>query len=310
MPKAMPNNRFDILLSFSARAQPTSRCLLERWRSPIRNVPRHTVQRNTRHLETAARLRTRREHGVDDVDEGAILHGGSDALLVAELFVDLIGGLGGALFDADVDAEAWGQRVDEAHFDAEADDGRQRARRGRRRDEHAHGADARARRWRAQDLDVFQLDHAQRPQGQRMLWVRNGRDQVVDFLLVDLLARGLRGFIAGASASKIPGRFAVDAGLRRDGRSDTSMMVGLALSLSKSMVGARGAGSGVAQPLRRCGMWREETRCTVRAGVTDYHKQRAAYTKSGSARPVREDEMTMLWDHEPSRWWRVKVGWH
>lgn len=41
---------------------------------------------------------------------------------------------------------------------------------------------------------------------------------------------------AGANASKIPGRFAVGADLRREGRSDGLMMVGFALSLSASMV--------------------------------------------------------------------------
>lgn len=54
-------------------------------------------------------LLARGKHLLEDAHEGAVLEGGGNALLVAKLLVDLLVGAMGALFDAHIDAETWGQ---------------------------------------------------------------------------------------------------------------------------------------------------------------------------------------------------------
>ena len=63
------------------------------------------------------------EHLAQHAHQGAILQGSCDALLVAELLVDLLVRAVSTLLDADIDAEAGGQGLLETDAYPQADDG-------------------------------------------------------------------------------------------------------------------------------------------------------------------------------------------
>lgn len=67
------------------------------------------------------------EHLVQNPPEGIVLQGGSDALLVAQLFVDLVILGVGVLLDPDVDAVIGGERLLQTHTNPQAKDGGERA---------------------------------------------------------------------------------------------------------------------------------------------------------------------------------------
>ena len=91
-------------------------------------------------------LYARGKHLLQHAHQSTVFQGRSDALLIAELLVDLLIGAMGALFDAHVDAEARGEGLLKADTHAEADDGGQRTVGNGGRDVDADGADGRLRR--------------------------------------------------------------------------------------------------------------------------------------------------------------------
>lgn len=72
-------------------------------------------------IPSAADLRSplfaRGQHVVDHADQVPVFHGSSDPFLVAELLVCLVCRGARALFDPDIHAESWRQRIYQAHFD-------------------------------------------------------------------------------------------------------------------------------------------------------------------------------------------------
>ena len=127
------------------------------------------------------------KHLPQHAHEGAVLQRSSDPLLVAELLVDSLVGAVGALLNAHVDAVARGQCLLEADAHTQADDGGERAVRDGGCDLDEDGADGGQRRHGGQDVDVGQIDDGERAQRERVLGVGDGGDEVVDFLLVDVL---------------------------------------------------------------------------------------------------------------------------
>lgn len=118
------------------------------------------------------------EHLAQHAHQGAVLQGSCDSFLVSELLVDLLVGAVGALLDADIDAKARGQGLLEADADAEADDGGQGAVGDGGRDLDQDGANRRERRRGRQNVNVGQVDDGEGAQGQRMLRVADGGNEV------------------------------------------------------------------------------------------------------------------------------------
>jgi hypothetical protein len=123
-------------------------------------------------------LLARGKHLPQHAHQRAILQGSGDPLLVSQLLVDLHVGAVRALLDADVDAEARGQGLLEAHADAKTDDSGQGAVGDGGRDLDDDGADGGQRRRGRQNADVGQVDDGQRAEGQRVLGVANGGNEV------------------------------------------------------------------------------------------------------------------------------------
>ena len=119
---------------------------------------------------------------VDDVEEGFVLEGSLDTLLVVELLVDLVFLCVCPWGDFDVDLDSRGEGAEEADADGEADEG-------------GHGAvwDGRGEAdvdagGRVVDVDEGELDHVQLLQRQWVLRVVDVADQVKHLLCIDRLS--------------------------------------------------------------------------------------------------------------------------
>ena len=124
------------------------------------------------------RLFARGEHLLEDAHQGSVLEGSGDALLVAQLFVDLLVSTVGALFDTDIDTEARGQGLLQAHTYTEANDGGKRAVRDGRGDFDHDGADVGQRRGWGENVDVGQIDNRKRAEGQGVFGIADGGNEV------------------------------------------------------------------------------------------------------------------------------------
>lgn len=133
------------------------------------------------------------EHFVQNPLQGIVLQSGRHPLLVAQLLVHLVVLAVAVLLAADDDAVVWGQGLLEPDSDAEADHGGQGAVRDGRRDLDEDGDDGVGRGDDAcarggGDVDVLEIDDRELAEGDGVLWVGDGGDQVYKVLAEGVLA--------------------------------------------------------------------------------------------------------------------------
>ena len=118
------------------------------------------------------------QHLAQYTHQRPVLQGGGDPFLVSQLLIDGFVSAVSALFDADVDPEARRQSLLEAHTHTQPDDSGEGAVGDGGGDVDDDGADVGVGRGRGLDADVGQVDDGQRAEGEGMLRVGDGRDEV------------------------------------------------------------------------------------------------------------------------------------
>jgi hypothetical protein len=125
-----------------------------------------------------ARLFASFKHLLQYTHQGTVFQGSCNPLFVSELLIHLFIGAVGTLLDTHVHAEARRQGLLEPHAHAQANDGRQGAMGDCRRDLNDNGADGRKRGGGREDVDVWQVDHGEGAERERMLRIGDGGDEV------------------------------------------------------------------------------------------------------------------------------------